>query len=166
MTLKSKALWILLFALLAGSCYTFKASSVDPSIHSFTIKPFTESAAEVSPGYGVTLSEALRNRILRETRLVSVPDDGDIVFEGQITDYSITPISPQSGETTAREELRVKVLVKYEDRQNPAKSWEESFMARDNYDANQNFSDVEDQLLESITTQIVDAVFRKAFENW
>lgn len=159
-------LWAGLFFLLLSACYTFKASSIDPSLKTFTVTVFDEQAANVQPGLGVSISEALRDRILRETRLNSVPENGDIVFDGEIVDYSITPISPQSGETTSREQLGVTVNVRYLDRKNPARNWEQNFRAQENYDANQNFSEVEDQLLESIRTQLVDAIFRKAFENW
>jgi len=158
--------WVVLFFLLLSACYTFKASSIDPSLKTFTVTAFDEQAANVQPGLGVSISEALRDRILRETRLNSVPENGDIVFEGEIVDYSITPISPQSGETTSREQLSITVNVRYLDQKNPARSWEQSFSAQENYDATKNFSEVENQLLESIKTQLVDAIFRKSFENW
>lgn len=156
----------LMLLLLLSACYTFKASSIDPSLETFTVASFAEEAANARPGLGITLSEALRDRILRETRLNSIPENGDITFEGEIVDYSIAPISPQSGETTSREQLSVSVKVRYSDRKNPARSWEQTFKAVENYDSNENFSAVEDQLLESISTQLVDAIFRKAFENW
>ncbi len=159
-------LWTGLLLLLLSACYTFKASSIDPALETFTVSAFDEQAANARPGLGITLSEALRDRILRETRLNSTSENGDIIFEGEIIDYSITPISPKSGETTSREQLSVSVNVRYTDRKNPARSWEQVFKAQENYDTNENFSSVENQLLESIRTQIVDAIFRKAFENW
>jgi hypothetical protein len=150
----------------ASGCYTFKATSIDPNIKTFSVESFQVVASNAQPGIGVTLTEMLRERILRETRLKSASDVGDVLFTGEITAYDISPISPQANEVTTKERLTITAKVTYTDKLNDKNSWEKSFSRYEDYDSSANFNAIEETLIENISEQIVDEIFRNAFENW
>lgn len=157
---------VLMFAYLASGCYTFKAASIDPNVETFSVDRFEVTASNAQPGIGVTLSEELRERVLRETRLESVNEGADVAFSGEIISFDISPVSPEANETTSKERLTITAKITYTDNVNDKNSWEKNFSRFEDYDSNVNFNSIEATLIEDISAQIVDEIFRNAFENW
>lgn len=163
-------IFMILFILLHGSSctvsYSFTGAAIPENINSFNVKPFRNNAANAPAPYGQEFAEALKDRILSQTKLSMENNGGDVVFEGSITGYNVEPIAVQSNEEAAQNRLTISVRVSYLNTKDPKKSFETSFSRFSDYDSGQSLSSVEDQLLTEINEQITLDIFNQAFNDW
>ena len=80
--------------------YSLSGASIAPEIQTVSIARFPNNALLVAPILSSTLTDALQDRFTRQTRLAVVPENGDLRFEGEITNYTSTPAAV-SGEEMA-----------------------------------------------------------------
>lgn len=152
--------------LLGCGTYSFTDTAVDPRIRTVSVKDFANSAANVQPRFSINLSEKLRLKIQRETRLqLTTAPNADARFSGAIVGYVVAPAASGGNDQAQLNRLTVAVRVEYI---NPVTktNWSQTFEQYENFDRNANLSAVEEQLLETIGDRIADAVFNKAFSNW
>ncbi|MBP7184381.1 MAG: hypothetical protein KBA06_02655 [Saprospiraceae bacterium] len=159
---------ILLFgvALLMDSCYSFKGISITPDLNTFYVKRFELNSNEALPNYAQQFSELLKDKIRLESRLKYNDLDPDIIFSGVITNYHVSAVAPQPGETTAFSRLEVTVSVTYENIKNENLNWTNSFNYFLDFPSNQDFFTVQESLNSQINTYMVEQIFNKAFTNW
>jgi hypothetical protein len=162
--------WLLLVVLLLplGGCgiYSFSGASIPPEARSLTIIQFENNAPIVVPVLAQVLSDRMRDKFLAETGLRLLEADGDLKFEGSITEYAVLPAAPGANETTTLSRLTIGVKVIYTSRINPKDDWEQTFRRFADYDATQDLQAVENQLIDDIVRQLIDDIFNKAFVNW
>lgn len=161
---------VLLFIMglpLFSSCgfYSFTGASIAPNIHSVTIKYFPNNAMKVNPALSQLLTETLKDKFTRETRLQIVDKGGDLEFSGSISDYSITAIG-RNGNQAASNQLSISVKVDYVNRVNTKESWNTTITKTSTYDASQNLASVENDLCTQISKLIADEIFNRSVANW
>jgi hypothetical protein len=162
-----KILPILLLTVLIASCYTFKGISIDyAKVSTFSLGNFPNNSQNVVPTLSQDFREALRLKVLSESRLGSTTANGDVEFNGSINNYQITSIAPQPGETTQFNRLTITIQIEFINNTDPEQNWKQSFNWFSDYDANENLPNVQDDLHEEIITELVENVFNKAFTNW
>jgi len=162
-----KIIIVAVLALLISSCYTFKGISIDYSkVNTFSIGEFPNNAPNVVPTLSQDFIQALQLKVISESRLGSTPANGDVEFNGSITGYAITSVAPQPGETTAFSRLTITIQVEFINNTDPEQNWTQSFNWFSDYDASENLANVQEDLHETILTEIVENVFNKAFTNW
>ena len=100
-SLKQSFLTVMLFALLGvlNSCYSFTGSSLTDE-KTVQINEFPNNAPLVNPALSQQFSTAIQNRFLQRTTLKGTKENPDILIEGEITDYSITPTTISSNTQT------------------------------------------------------------------
>lgn len=166
----SKFNWFLLSVLLfpLGGCgvYSFSGASIPPEARTLTIIQFENNAPIVVPVLGQVLSDRMRDKFLAETGLRLIDEDGDLKFEGTITEYAVVPSAPAANETTSLSRLTIGVKVTFTSRIDPKEDWEQTFRRFADYDATQDLQAVENQLIDDIVRQLIDDIFNKAFVNW
>jgi hypothetical protein len=133
-----------------------------------SVLTFTNSAPLAKATFPQTFSEAIRDAIQRQTRLIMVPRNGDLNFEGTIVGYNVTPVSIQGGGTNqaSLNRLTVTVSVKYTDLVDPKLDFESSFTRYADFPSSQNLSAVEDQLLKEISDQLVQDIMNRSINAW
>ena len=162
-----KILAILFITVLITSCYTFKGISIDyTKVSTFSLGDFPNNSSNVVPTLSQDFREALRLKVLSESRLGSTTANGDVEFNGSITNYQITSVAPQPGETTQFNRLTITIQVEFINNTDPEQNWKQSFNWFADYDANENLQTVQEDLHETIITELVENVFNKAFTNW
>ena len=92
--------------------------------------------------------------------------NGDIRFEGYISDYRTRPVAIQGNETAAKNRLTVTVNVTYTNTKDEAKSFEKSFSRFADFDATQNLAEVEQSLILEINEQLILDIFNESVVNW
>ena len=65
------------------------------------------------PTMAPLFSETLRDVVSRQTPLKLFKSNGDLVFEGTISDFQITPVAIQGNDKAAQSRLSITVFVKY-----------------------------------------------------
>ncbi len=111
-------------------------------------------------------TEKLKDKFISQTSLALADKNGDLTFEGSITNYTIAPIAIQANEVAAQNRLSITVNVKFTNLKDEKQNFETSFTRYVDYDATKNLSSLETGLIEEINTQLVDDIFNKAVINW
>ncbi len=157
----------LALSLLLQGCWLYSFTGADyGNAKTVTIHYFDNQANIVNPDLAPMLTEKLQDKFANESPLTLIESGGDLEFSGTITGYTIKPAQIQAGETAAANRLTVTVKVKFVNHLEPEKSYEKTFKWYADFDANQNLADVENELIDQITDQLVDDIFNAAVVNW
>ena len=158
-----------LAVLLAGGCgiYSFSGTSIQPDEKTVTINLFEYKALKVNPSLANELTEALRNKFRRMTRLEQVDIDGDLEIVGEVTGYDVRAQAVTAGEVAALNRLTVTINVTYINRKNPDSGFEKkSFSAYSDFDSNQGLESVESTLCTEIIEKLIEDVFNATVAQW
>ncbi|PCH86277.1 MAG: hypothetical protein COB88_08425 [Flavobacteriales bacterium] len=149
-----------------GCKISLSGASTTPEMKTVSVQYFPNNAALVQPTLSQSLTEALKERLIAETNMSLVEQNGDLSFEGAITGYAVSPVAIQQNETAAMNRLSVNIHVKFTNYVNEKLSFETNFMRYEDYLSTDDLSAVEDQLIKSISDQLVEDIFNKALVNW
>lgn len=163
-----------LFLLLLGlnSCWPSSVGfqdkgSMPEEWKTFSVKTLDNNSATAPNSYSSTLTEALKDGIQNNTRLLlSTNNSGEINIEGAINGYAISPISLQPGDVAAQNRLTVSVKFTIFINKPKEEKMELSFSKFMDFNSNQDISTVEANLLSEINSQIVQDVVAKLLSNW
>lgn len=160
---------LILLTGMAPSCkisYSFTGANISPEVKTFSVYYFPNRAPLVNPTLSQTFTEALREKLQRQTSLNELTEDGDLVFEGQITNYEVRPMSIQKDDLAALNRLTISIRVKYTNNIDPDQSLEQTFSAFEDFDSTSSLSDVEDGLVPEIINKITEDIFNATLANW
>ncbi|KOH45540.1 hypothetical protein NC99_16500 [Sunxiuqinia dokdonensis] len=146
--------------------YSFTGASISPEVKTFSVYYFPNRARLINPNLSQQMTEALQDKLLRQTSLNQQEEGGDLEFEGQITGYDTRPMNISEGDLAAQTRLTVSVKVKYTNNTNPDEDWEKTFSAYEDFDSNQILSSVEDELVVLILEKLTDDIFNASIANW
>lgn len=162
---------ILLGLILQGCLmYTFSGSSLSKEAKTFSMQPFQSRVALGPANLSEQLTEKLRMELSQKTKLKEVFSNGDIQFEGIITDFKYTPITPRSDDrraTTSREQLSITIQVSYSNVYD--KDFEFSkkqFTQTADKDASTSRDTEEPGLVEDILKKLIKDIFNASIANW
>ncbi|MCX6350415.1 MAG: LptE family protein [Bacteroidetes bacterium] len=161
-------LWGIFFLLLTlTSCgiYSFSGATTGDA-KTVSIELFKNEAAIRNPSLSSTLTEKLKDRFLRETRLSLVSKDGDMTFSGTITNYATAPSAITGGDQASQTRLTITVNMKFVNKTDKTKNFEQSFSQYADFPASKTLTIVENQLIEDIGTKLTQDIFSKATNNW
>lgn len=149
--------------------YKFNDTSFDPNITSFYVSPFKIQSGNAPPTITQTFEEALKLKIRQESQLEENDVDPDIEFKGTVSRFDVTPQAPEAGEAIGFNRLSIGVAIEYVDHfhnEQEEYNWNQTFTFFADFGAGENLLDVQDQLIQNISDQIVEDIFNKAFTNW
>jgi Lipopolysaccharide-assembly len=157
-----------LIVLFSPSCkiYRFTDASVDPNLKTFTVLPTVNVSTLQNPVAASAFTDKLKDKFIRDTRLVLTRDNGDIEFVCTITEYNIEPVSVINSETLAQNRLNISVRVECLNRVDEKKNFTQNFRDGENFAATSQFAVVETELLTTIYDRLAQQIFNKAFSNW
>ena len=148
--------------------YTLNGSSINYDIYkTVDIGYFPIRAALVSPPLQQTFENELLNYVTRNTRLQEIDsNNADLKLEGEITGYSLSPQAVGTDAYATETRLTITVHVKYTDSKNPANNIDQNFSAYRQFDASLMLTDVQDDLCQQISEELVNLIFNATFGNW
>ena len=147
--------------------YNLSGGSIPPEAKTFSVAYFPNNAPMVAPTLSNVLTEGLRDKFSRQTRLAQVEEGGDFAFEGEITNYSSTTASVSSGDYALQNRLTITVKVSFQNAVDQTTSFNaKTFSSYADYDASQLLVDVQDQLIEDIVEDLVNDIYMAAAGNW
>jgi hypothetical protein len=156
------------------SCYSFSGSSLDVE-KTIQINEFPNNAPLNNPNLSQQFSTALQNRFLQRTNLKGSKDNPDILIEGEIVDYAITPTaisSPTAGATgtiqAAQNKLTISVKVHYENhtKENKEKSFDRTFTDETSFNSDLSINDIENSQVKIVIDRIINKIFNDIAANW
>ncbi|MCR4825216.1 MAG: hypothetical protein K5849_07680 [Bacteroidales bacterium] len=156
-------------ALVLSACgiYSFTGTSIENDVNTITINYFEYKALKVNPSLSNDITEALRTRFRRSTRLEQVEQDGDLEITGEVTGYAVAPTAITADEVAARNRLTVTVSVSFTNRKHPEGDFEsQSFSGYADYDSTNSLDAVESSLCEEIIEKIIEDIFNATVAQW
>ena len=161
------AVLVLALAFVCHGCgiYTFSGASIPAEAKTGSVDYFPNHAQLVNPMLSNDFTNALRDAMTNQTTLDMVESGGDIAFEGEITDYRTMPVAI-TGQTAAMNRLTITVKVRFSNRFDETKDFEQSFSHYEDYPSNQDLNAVQGGLTPVIIDALVEDIFNKALVNW
>jgi hypothetical protein len=165
--------WLLLFligplSLITSSCgvYSFTGTTLSPDIKTVTVNNFILATAGGPANLPLTFNERLKEYYQRYTNLKVVPNNGDMVLEGNITGYDLLAVAPTAQDQAGVNRLQITVLARFYNNKDETKNFEQSFSFYQDFPQNQTLSQNESRLVPRILDQIVLDIFNKTAADW
>lgn len=135
---------------------------------SFTVTTLENNTGNAPLSYNATLSELIKDGIQNNSRLTldQTPDSSEVIVEGVITTYTITPVALQEGDNAAQNRLTVTVQFEIFISKPEEEVLQLTSSRFIDYDSNEDLGTVENELLSEVSDQIVQDVLNKLFSNW
>lgn len=147
--------------------YKFNGASIDyTKTKTITIKDFPNQAPLVIPTLAQQFTNEVQDIYIRQTRLIMVPNNGDLELEGEITGFDLSPTAVKEDMYASRTKLTITVRVRYSNRNKPDEDFEQTFSAYREFDANQQLQDVQDELCGQICEELADLIYNATVANW
>ena len=135
-------------------------------VPAFTDSHFFRACAAGTGDQRQLFRGVIQDKIMGQTRLTMVNQNGDLAFEGEITGYTLQPVAIQGNETSQLTQLTVNINVRFFNRLDDSKNFEARFSRFQQFPSSSSLTSVEDGLVETITEELVDDIFNKALVNW
>ena len=158
----------LLFLLMSEGCgvYSFTGASIPPEAKTVSVAYFQNRAPLVQPLLSPTFTEMLTDRFTREGNLDMVESGGDLALEGEIVDYKTSPVAIQGNQTAALNRLTITVNVRFYNKYEPDKNFEQKFTEYFDYPSTSDLNSIAGELIITISEMLVTDIFNKAVVNW
>ena len=156
-------------ALVVHSCgiYSFTGTSILPDVKTVTINYFEYKALKVNPTLSNSLTESLKDKFRKMTRLEQVDMDGDLEITGSVTGYDVRAMAVTANEVAAQNRLTVTVRIDFAKRKYPEDDFQsKSFSAYADYDSTQSLDAVESTLCDEIIEKLCEDIFNATVANW
>ena len=155
------------------SCYSFTASALSPATQTIQIKEFPNNAALMNANLAQQFSTDIQNRFLQRTTLKGASENPDILIEGEITDYSITPTTISSAVNApggtiqaAQNKLTITVKVHYENKIEPDKSFDRTYSDEAAFSSDLDINTIEASQVKIVNERIINKIFNDIVANW
>ena len=164
-----KALFALIFmaATLQGcGIYSFTGADIG-NAKTFQVNFFQNNADLVEPGIDRTFTFQLQDLIQNQTSLSLVNSSGDLIYEGEITQYYISPMTATSNNRAAQNRLTIAVNVRFYNNLDPEKDFEKQFSFYYDYPAGQQLTGPQlETAIDEIYTRITQDIFNASLTDW
>lgn len=147
--------------------YKFNGTALDYNVYkTIYVSEFPIRAALVYPPLQQTFENELLDYIARNTRLRIVESGSDLELTGEITGYNLSPQAVTEDAYASRTRLTISVRVKYTDNKAEGKNIDQTFSAYRDFDSSEMLTDVQDELCQQISKELVDLIFNATLGNW
>ena len=160
---------ILIGVLLVSACgiYSFSGTSIQPDVKTITIPYVEYRALRVNPSLSNDLTEALKEKFRKLTRLEEVDVDGDLEVVCEVTGYDTKATAVTADELASQTRLTVTVKVDFINRKHSEEEFQnKTFSAYEDFDATLSLDAVEAGLCESIIEKLVEDIFNATVAQW
>jgi hypothetical protein len=154
------------FLLQSCSVYNFTGTGkIDAK--TFQVNYFQNVSELVEPGIDRDFTRRLQDLIQNQTNLNLISADGDLVYEGEIVDYRISPMNATADLTAAQSRLTVTVNLKFSNKNKPDEDFEKRFSFYDDFPGNNLPTGSQlKKSLDLIFERITQDMFNETLAKW
>lgn len=147
--------------------YSLTGASISPETKSFQVNYFQNNAPLIEPGIERDFTNKLIDLLINQTSLELVKSKGDLVYEGEIVEYRISPTTATADNRAAQNRLTVAVNIRFYDIQDPDADFEKRFSFYYDYAGNvQLIGSQRDTALDEIFERITQDIFNASLAKW
>jgi hypothetical protein len=166
--LKFSLLILSVFILQGCGPYSFTGADINYSTtKTVQVNYFQNNAPIVEPGIARDFTQKLQDLLLNQTSLDLVNSNGDLVYEGEITQYYIAPITATANSTAAQNRLTISINVRFYNTKDPLKDFEQPFSFYYDYPGTTQLTgSALDAAVDIIFERLTQDIFNKSLANW
>ena len=174
MELKNKKKWGLFVAgclcIMLCACrieYKFNGSNIDyTKVKTIQIDNFPIRSAYVWAPMQAIFQNKLTDIYANQTKLKQVKRNGDLQLAGEITAFDQYNKGISSDGYSSQVQLKMTVNVRFVNNSNHDEDFERQFTATTEYDASQQLTAVQEELVTQMTKDITEQIFNATVANW
>lgn len=161
---------LIAFALSGCGAYNFTGGDVGTA-ETFQVNYFQNYASQspgstFDPGLDREFTLSLQDLILNQTSLDLVGSNGDLLYEGEIVEYRVSPMTATAEQRAAQNRLTISILVRFFNNTKEDADFERRFSFFYDYDANAQLSSVRDEAHQVIFERINQDIFNESLADW
>jgi len=162
-----KKILICLFgSIFLSSCYSFKGASLSQDLKTIQINNIRMETAGGPTNLGLTINEKVKEYFQRNTTLKIINQNPDLLLEGTIVGYEMTPQAPTSDDKAGLNRLTMKIQFSLVNRLDETKNFDQEFSFYQDFPQNQTLTQVEKNLIPKLVDQIILDLFNKIAGDW
>ena len=133
----------------------------------FQVNYFQNNADLIEPGIERTFTLRLQDLIQNQTNLNLTTSNGDLLYEGEITRFNVTPMTATADIRAAQNRLTIAVNVRFTNKNKEEDNFEKSFSFFDDFPANIPLTGEQlNRSLEVIFERITQDIFNESLAKW
>jgi uncharacterized protein YceK len=170
--LEIKIVLVLMIALSLNGCgiYNFTGGNVGTA-KTFQVNFFQNYASDnpgstIEPGLDNTFTLALQDFIQNQTSLDLTNTNGDLVYEGEIVEFRVSPMSATAQQTAAQNRLTIGINVRFYNTTKENADFEKRFSFFYDYPADSMLDSVKNDAFDAIFERILQDIFSASLADW
>ncbi|MDG1214037.1 MAG: LptE family protein [Flavobacteriaceae bacterium] len=170
--LEIKIVLVLIIALSLNGCgiYNFTGGNVGTA-KTFQVNFFQNYASDnpgstIEPGLDNTFTLALQDFIQNQTSLDLTNTNGDLVYEGEIVEFRVSPMSATAQQTAAQNRLTIGINVRFYNTTKEDADFEKRFSFFYDYPADSMLDSVKNDAFDAIFERILQDIFSASLADW
>lgn len=173
MTLNHKVIILIIFSVFIEGCgnYSFTGASIPEGTESFQVNFFENEAGNsmgsiFEPGLDRDFTIALQNILQNQTNLQLLSSDADLIYEGEIKEYRVSPMTSTSNLQASQNRLSVGINVRFINLKKEEDNFERKFSFYFDYPAETQLLNVKSEAHDLIFERITQDIFNASLAKW
>ena len=170
---KCKLYIILLIVLHIHGCgnYSFTGASIPEGTESFQVNLFENNSGNnvgsiFEPGLDRDFTVALQNILENQTNLEMLQSNGDLLYEGEIIEYRVSPMTATANLDAAQNRLTITINVIFTNFKSEEDNFEQRFSFYFDFPAAEQLVSVKNEAHEIIFERITQEIFNASLAKW
>ena len=157
-------------ALMGCGAYNFTGGDVGDA-QTFQVNYFQNYASQspgsvFDPGLDRDFTLSLQDLILNQTSLDLVSSNGDLLYEGEIVEYRVSPMTATAEQRAAQNRLTITVNVRFYNNTKEDTNFEQRFSFFYDYPGSAQLVAVRDEAHREIFERINQDIFTRSLADW
>lgn len=165
---KTKYIFLSLIAIVLTSCGIYNFTGAGPiDAKTFQVNTFQNTSELVEPGIDRQFTLKLQDLIQNQTNLNLTSNNGDLVYEGEIVNYRISPMTATADLKAAQNRLTIEVNLRFSNKKKPEENFEKRFSFFFDYPGDQQLTGSQLRAaVEEIFERITQDMFNETLAKW
>jgi hypothetical protein len=164
-------IFVIIIAINSCGNYSFTGASIPEGTETFQVNLFSNNSGNnvgsiYEPGLDRDFTIALQNILENQTNLQLIQSNGDLLYEGEIIEYRVSPMTSTADLNAAQNRLTISVNVIYTNFKKEEDSFERRFSFFFDYPAEQQLVSVKSEAHEIIFERLTQDIFNASLAKW
>ena len=151
--------------------YSFTGASIPEGTKSFQVNLFENNSGNnvgsiFEPGLDRDFTIALQNILENQTNLEMLQSNGDLLYEGEIVEYRVSPMTATANLDAAQNRLTITINVIFTNFNSEEDNFEQRFSFYFDFPAAEQLVSVKNEAHEIIFERITQDIFNASLAKW
>ena len=169
----SNKIFIFAIIIAINSCgnYSFTGASIPEGTETFQVNLFSNNSGNnvgsiYEPGLDRDFTISLQNILENQTNLQLVQSNGDLLYEGEIIEYRVSPMTSTADLNAAQNRLTISVNINYTNFKKEEDNFERRFSFFFDFPAEQQLISIKNEAHEIIFERLTQDIFNASLAKW